>query len=48
MKNKILLFIIMSLTAIILLAGCGSNSSENKEGSSNTFTVGLEAGYASI
>jgi putative lysine transport system substrate-binding protein len=45
MKNKILLFIIMSLTAIILLAGCGSNSSENKEGSSNTFTVGLEAGY---
>ena len=46
MKNKILLFIIMSLTAIILLAGCGSNSSENKEGSSsNTFKVGLEAGY---
>ncbi|HEY4549701.1 MAG TPA: transporter substrate-binding domain-containing protein [Bacillus sp. (in: firmicutes)] len=45
MKNKILLFIIMSLTAIILLAGCGSNSSESKEGSSNTFTVGLEAGY---
>ena len=49
MKNKILLFIIMSLTTIILLAGCGSNSSENKEGSStsedNTFNVGLEAGY---
>jgi putative lysine transport system substrate-binding protein len=45
MKNKILLLLIMSLTAIILLAGCGSNSSENKEGSSNTFTVGLEAGY---
>ena len=49
MKNKILLFIIMSLTTMILLAGCGSNSSESKEGSStsedNTFTVGLEAGY---
>jgi putative lysine transport system substrate-binding protein len=45
MKNKILLLLIMSLTAIILLAGCGSNSSENKEESSNTFTVGLEAGY---
>ena len=30
MKNKILLLLIMSLTAIILLAGCGSNSSENK------------------
>jgi putative lysine transport system substrate-binding protein len=44
MKNKILLLLIMSLTAIILLAGCGSDSSETTEGS-NTFTVGLEAGY---
>ena len=44
MKNKILLLLIMSLTAIILLAGCGSDSSQNTEGS-NTFTVGLEAGY---
>jgi putative lysine transport system substrate-binding protein len=44
MKNKILLLLIMSLTAIILLAGCGSDSSENTKGS-NTFTVGLEAGY---
>lgn len=37
---------VMSFTAIILLAGCGSNSG-NTEGSSDdeTFVIGLEAGY---
>lgn len=48
MKNKVLLVLIMSMTAIILLAGCGSSSSEGSSSSSkdNTFKVGLEAGYA--
>ena len=32
MKNKLLLLMIMSFTAIILLAGCGTDSSENTEG----------------
>ena len=49
MKNKLLLLMIMSITAIILLAGCGTDRSKNAEGSSssedNTFKVGLEAGY---
>ncbi len=49
MKNKLLLLMIMSITAIILLAGCGADRSKNAEGSSssedNTFKVGLEAGY---
>src|SRR4051794_34053530 len=49
MKNKLLLLMIMSVTAIILLAGCGADRSKNAEGSSssedNTFKVGLEAGY---
>lgn len=51
MRKKLSLFLAMSLSAIILLAGCGtSGDSENKtEGSSSekdTFKVGLEAGYA--
>jgi putative lysine transport system substrate-binding protein len=49
MKNKLLLLMIMSVTAIILLAGCGADRSKNADGSSssedNTFKVGLEAGY---
>ena len=51
MKNKILLGMIISLIAMLVLAGCGSNGSKNQAGSSkssedNTFKVGLEAGYA--
>ena len=51
MKNKILLSMIISLIAMLVLAGCGSNGSKNQSGSSNssednTFKVGLEAGYA--
>jgi putative lysine transport system substrate-binding protein len=38
----------MFLSAIILLAGCGSSSSDNtgSSGADGTFKVGLEAGYA--
>jgi putative lysine transport system substrate-binding protein len=44
MRRKLILFIAIACTAIILLAGCGSdNGSENAE--DQTFTVGLEAGY---
>lgn len=53
MKKKLSLFLAVSLSAIILLAGCGtSNDSDKKtEGSGassekGTFKVGLEAGYA--
>jgi putative lysine transport system substrate-binding protein len=48
MRNKSIIFITMFLTAIILLAGCGSSSSENtgSSGEDGTFKVGLEAGYA--
>ena len=53
MRKKLSLFVAMSLSAIILLAGCGtSGDSESKtEGSgasseTDTFKVGLEAGYA--
>ena len=48
MRKKSIIFITMFLTTIILLAGCGSSSSENKgsSGEDGTFKVGLEAGYA--
>lgn len=47
MKKRLSLMIAMSLSAIMLLTGCGSNSSENaKSTEDNTFKVGLEAGYA--
>ncbi len=48
MRKKSIIFIAMFLTTIILLAGCGSSSSENKgsSGEDGTFKVGLEAGYA--
>ncbi|MEK4487834.1 transporter substrate-binding domain-containing protein [Psychrobacillus sp. FSL H8-0484] len=50
MKNKLLLLSIF-LTVILVLAACGSDKKENSGSSSatdkdNTFTVGLEAGYA--
>ena len=48
MRKASIIFITMFLTTIILLAGCGSSSSENKgsSGEDGTFKVGLEAGYA--
>ncbi|WP_339060318.1 transporter substrate-binding domain-containing protein [Tepidibacillus marianensis] len=49
MRKKISILLIMSLSVIMLLTGCGSNtSSENGKtpGASDTFKVGLEAGYA--
>ena len=46
MKRKILSLIIVSILAIMVLTGCGSqNTSKNAE-TSETFKVGLEAGYA--
>lgn len=49
MRNKLFLFIVMAFTAIILLAGCGSDNGSNKKDGAgsddNTFKVGLEAGY---
>ncbi|MED3571113.1 transporter substrate-binding domain-containing protein [Cytobacillus praedii] len=53
MKKKLSLFLAISLSAIILLAGCGTSGDSDKKtegsGSSSekdTFKVGLEAGYA--
>jgi putative lysine transport system substrate-binding protein len=48
MRNKSIIFITMFLSASILLAGCGSSSSDNtgSSGEDGTFKVGLEAGYA--
>lgn len=50
MKNK-LIVLVMFVSIIMLLAACGSSNTENTESSSskgddNTFTVGMEAGYA--
>ena len=49
MKKKLLLLLVVSLSVIMLLTGCGSNSnSETAKATteSDTFRVGLEAGYA--
>ncbi|GAB6182021.1 transporter substrate-binding domain-containing protein [Desulfotomaculum defluvii] len=49
MKKKILLLLAMSLSIIMLVTGCGSdsNSETQKEpAASETFKVGLECGYA--
>jgi putative lysine transport system substrate-binding protein len=52
MRRKLMLFIAMSLSVIMLLAGCGSSSSPDikapaaTSGGNGTFKVGLEAGYA--
>ncbi|WP_419954887.1 transporter substrate-binding domain-containing protein [Neobacillus niacini] len=47
MKNKFSLFIVLLVSTILLLAGCGtSNSSDSGSSEDNTFKVGLEAGYA--
>lgn len=47
MRKKASLFLVFLVTAMVLLAGCGSGN-ESASGSSdeNTFKVGLEAGYA--
>ena len=50
MRKKLSLLIALSFSTILLLAGCGSSSSDSSgsKGSSEekeTFTVGLEAGY---
>lgn len=50
MKNK-LIVLVMFVSIMMLLAACGSSNTENTESSSskgddNTFTVGMEAGYA--
>jgi putative lysine transport system substrate-binding protein len=42
MRKKISLLISMSLSAVLLLTGCGAKG----EKTANTFKVGLEAGYA--
>lgn len=47
MRNKLTLFLVLILSAMLLLAGCGT-SSDSASGSNddNTFKVGMEAGYA--
>jgi putative lysine transport system substrate-binding protein len=47
MRKKSSFFIVMLLSAIMLLAGCGTKGNSGSSGSEdNTFKVGLEAGYA--
>lgn len=48
MRKKLLLSIVASLSAMMLLTGCGSKGSTSSENTteSETFKVGLEAGYA--
>ncbi|MEH7248361.1 transporter substrate-binding domain-containing protein [Neobacillus niacini] len=47
MKNKLTIFIVLLVSTMLLLAGCGtSNSSNSGSSEDNTFKVGLEAGYA--
>src|SRR3954454_12072700 len=47
MRKKSSFFIVMLLSAIMLLAGCGTKDNSGSSASEdNTFKVGLEAGYA--
>lgn len=47
MRNKLSLFIVLLVSSILLLAGCGTtNGSDSESSEDNTFKVGLEAGYA--
>ncbi|MEH7115024.1 transporter substrate-binding domain-containing protein [Neobacillus niacini] len=47
MKNKLTIFIVLLVSTMLLLAGCGTSTSSNSGSSEdNTFKVGLEAGYA--
>ncbi|RKD25621.1 ABC transporter substrate-binding protein [Ammoniphilus oxalaticus] len=43
MMRKLSIFLTMALSAVVLLSGCGSSGSK---GGSDTFKVGMEAGYA--
>lgn len=47
MRNKLTLFMVLIVSAMLLLAGCGT-SSDSASGSKedNTFKIGMEAGYA--
>lgn len=51
MRKKLLLFLVMSLSVMLLLAGCGSSNTSEKTDApaateKDTFKVGLECGYA--
>ncbi|MEH7495370.1 transporter substrate-binding domain-containing protein [Neobacillus niacini] len=47
MKNKLTIIIVLFISTLLLLTGCGtSKSSGSGSSEDNTFTVGLEAGYA--
>ena len=47
MRKKVLLFLAMSLSMLMLVTGCGSSSEPKKESTTGgTFKVGLECGYA--
>jgi putative lysine transport system substrate-binding protein len=47
MRKKASLFLVFMVSAMVLLAGCGSGNDSNSGSSDdNTFKVGLEAGYA--
>jgi putative lysine transport system substrate-binding protein len=47
MKNKFAIVIVLLVSTVLLLAGCGtSKSSTSGSSEDNTFKVGLEAGYA--
>lgn len=47
MKNKFTIVIVLLVSAVLLLAGCGtSKSSTSGSSEDKTFKVGLEAGYA--
>jgi len=46
MRKQASLFLVLLLSAMILLAGCGSKDEASGSSDENTFKVGLEAGYA--
>lgn len=47
MRNKLSFIIVLLVSAMVLLAGCGtSKGSDSGTSEDNTFKVGLEAGYA--
>lgn len=47
MKNKFTIVIVLLISTMLLLVGCGaSNGSDSASTEDNTFKVGLEAGYA--
>lgn len=48
MRKKASLFMVLFLSAILMLAGCGSKKTGSNSGDKddNTFKVGMEAGYA--